>query len=74
MNMEDLIANETVIITISEDDYIKRNAVYTFREQRRGGQGVAGMQLKQERCHQRSLCRLHARLSPDLHQSAVAIG
>ena len=48
VNMEDLIANEPVIITISEDDYIKRMPVDTFREQRRGGQGVAGMQLKRE--------------------------
>jgi DNA gyrase subunit A len=48
MNMEDLIANESVIITISEDDYIKRMPVNTFREQRRGGQGVAGMQMKRE--------------------------
>lgn len=48
MNMEDLIANEPCIITISEDDYIKRMPVDTFREQRRGGQGVSGMQLKRE--------------------------
>ncbi len=48
MNMEDLIANEQVIITISEDDYIKRMPIDTFREQRRGGQGVAGIQLKSE--------------------------
>lgn len=48
VNMEDLIANEEVIITISEDDYIKRMPVDTFREQRRGGQGVSGMQLKRE--------------------------
>lgn len=48
MNMEDLIANEPAIITISEDDYIKRMPVDTFREQRRGGQGVSGMQLKRE--------------------------
>lgn len=48
MNMEDLIANESVIITISEDDYIKRMPMNTFREQRRGGQGVAGMQMKRE--------------------------
>ncbi|MBA3722379.1 MAG: DNA topoisomerase (ATP-hydrolyzing) subunit A [Parachlamydiaceae bacterium] len=47
-NMEDLIANDQVIITISEDDYIKRMPVDTFREQRRGGQGIAGMQLKRE--------------------------
>lgn len=48
VNMEDLIANEEVIITISQDDYIKRMPVNTFREQRRGGQGIAGMQLKRE--------------------------
>jgi DNA gyrase subunit A len=48
MNMEDLIANEQVIITISEDDYIKRMPVDTFREQRRGGMGIAGMQLKRD--------------------------
>lgn len=48
VNMEDLIANEQVIITISEDDYIKRMPLNTFREQRRGGQGIAGMQLKRE--------------------------
>lgn len=48
MNMEDLIANEEVIITISEDDYIKRMPVDTFRQQRRGGQGVTGMHLKRE--------------------------
>lgn len=46
MEMEDLIANEATIITLSQDDYIKRMPVSTFREQRRGGQGVAGMQLK----------------------------
>jgi len=48
MNMEDLIANEPAIITISEDDYIKRMPVDTFREQKRGGQGISGMQLKRE--------------------------
>ncbi len=48
MQMEDLIANEQVIITLSQDDYIKRMPVGTFREQRRGGHGVTGMQLKKE--------------------------
>lgn len=48
MEMEDLIPNETVIITISEDDYIKRMPADTFREQKRGGQGVSGVQLKRE--------------------------
>lgn len=47
-NMEDLIADEEVIITISEDDYIKRMPLDTFREQRRGGQGVTGMEMRKE--------------------------
>ena len=46
--MEDLIADEPVIITISDDDYIKRMPVTTFREQRRGGQGVIGFDHKKE--------------------------
>jgi len=48
MQMEDLIANTKVIITLSLDDYIKRMPLDTFREQRRGGQGVSGIQLKRE--------------------------
>lgn len=48
MNMEDLIANEQVIITISEDDYIKRMPIDTFREQRRGGQGITGISMKRD--------------------------
>lgn len=48
VSMEDLIVNESVIITISNDDYIKRMPLNTFREQRRGGQGVSGMQFKKE--------------------------
>ena len=47
-NIEDLIADEPVIITISQDDYIKRMFVSLFREQRRGGQGVSGLDLKRE--------------------------
>ncbi len=48
VDAEDLIPNDTVLITISDDDYIKRMALDTFREQRRGGQGVAGMQKNRE--------------------------
>ena len=47
-NMEDLIADEQVIITISGDDYVKRMPVDTFREQRRGGQGVVGIEMRKE--------------------------
>lgn len=48
MDMEDLIANEPVIITISDDDYIKRMPIDTFREQKRGGMGVSGFHLRKE--------------------------
>lgn len=48
MDMEDIIANEPMIITISDDDYIKRMPMSTFREQRRGGMGVSGLQLRKE--------------------------
>ncbi len=46
--MEDLIADEQVVITLSDDDYIKRMPIDTFREQRRGGAGVIGMEMKKE--------------------------
>jgi DNA gyrase subunit A len=46
--MEDLIADEQVVITISDDDYIKRMPIDTFREQRRGGAGVIGMEMKKD--------------------------
>jgi DNA gyrase subunit A len=47
-NIEDLIPDLPVLITISEDDYIKRMPVDTFREQRRGGHGVIGLEMKKE--------------------------
>ncbi len=47
-NIEDLIPNEPVIITISEDDYIKRMPIDNFKEQRRGGQGIIGFDMKRE--------------------------
>ncbi len=43
INMEDLIANEGCIITITHKGFIKRTAVSSYRSQRRGGKGVIGM-------------------------------
>ncbi|ANH79019.1 DNA topoisomerase (ATP-hydrolyzing) subunit A [Candidatus Chlamydia sanziniae] len=45
-DIEDIIINEPVIITISADDYVKRMPVKVFREQRRGGHGVTGFDIK----------------------------
>ncbi|MBV9009199.1 MAG: DNA gyrase subunit A [Verrucomicrobia bacterium] len=47
MAMEDLIANEGCIITITHGGFIKRTAVSAYRAQRRGGKGVIGMQTRE---------------------------
>ncbi len=43
INIEDLIADEGTIITITHNGFIKRTAVSSYRSQRRGGKGVIGM-------------------------------
>ncbi|MBI4513344.1 MAG: DNA gyrase subunit A [Gemmatimonadetes bacterium] len=47
-SVEDLIAEEEMVITVSHDGYIKRLPVDTYRRQRRGGRGVSGMATKEE--------------------------
>lgn len=47
-SVEDLIAEEDVVVTISHDGYIKRMPVSSYRRQRRGGHGVTGMKTKDE--------------------------
>jgi len=46
MSMEDLIAQEDVVVTITRDGYAKRTKVDLYRSQRRGGKGVRGAALK----------------------------
>ena len=48
ITMEDLIANEGCIITVSHTGYIKRAPLSYYRSQRRGGKGMMGMETKQE--------------------------
>ncbi len=48
ISLEDLIAPEDVIITVSHSGYIKRNALSLYRAQRRGGKGKIGMGTKEE--------------------------
>ncbi len=48
LELEDLIAEEDMVIAITRSNYIKRLPVSTYREQKRGGQGVMGMDLKDE--------------------------
>ena len=48
LDLEDLIAEEQMAITITKTGYVKRIPVATYRQQKRGGIGVAGMDLKEE--------------------------
>ena len=46
--LEDMIAEEDMVIAITRSGYIKRLPVTTYREQRRGGIGVMGMEMKDD--------------------------
>lgn len=48
LDVEDLIAEEDVVVTISHGGYIKRLPVSSYRKQKRGGKGVTGAELKEE--------------------------
>ncbi len=48
MSIEDLIAEEDLVITITRDGYAKRTKADLYRAQRRGGKGVRGAALKQD--------------------------
>ncbi len=48
LTIEDLIAEEEMVITISHTGYIKRNPLTLYRSQRRGGKGKIGMETKEE--------------------------
>ena len=48
VSMEDLIAEEEVVVTITRTGYAKRTKSDLYRSQRRGGKGVMGAQLKQD--------------------------
>ena len=48
IDIEDLIKDEDMVITISHAGYIKRNPLTTYRAQKRGGKGKIGMETKEE--------------------------
>ncbi len=48
INIEDLITEEEMVITISHNGYIKRNPLSAYRSQRRGGKGLTGMATREE--------------------------
>ncbi len=46
--VEDLIAEEDMVVTVSHSGYIKRTSITTYRRQRRGGKGLTGAELREE--------------------------
>ncbi|MCL2818155.1 MAG: DNA gyrase subunit A [Actinomycetia bacterium] len=46
LDVEDLIAEEDMVVTITKAGYVKRLPVATYRQQKRGGKGIAGVNLK----------------------------
>ena len=48
ISIEDLIADEDMVVTVSREGYIKRTPVTVYRAQRRGGRGKKGMETKEE--------------------------
>ncbi len=48
LDLEDLIVDEDMVVTISHTGYIKRNPISLYRSQRRGGRGITGMKMKEE--------------------------
>jgi DNA gyrase subunit A len=48
IQLEDLIADEQVAVTVSHSGYLKRTPISTYRQQRRGGQGRTGMKTRDE--------------------------
>jgi DNA gyrase subunit A len=46
--IEDLIAEEDMVVTVSHSGYIKRTSITTYRRQRRGGKGLTGQELRDE--------------------------
>ena len=47
LDIEDLIADEDMVVTITRSGYIKRLPVATYRQQKRGGKGMSGVKLKE---------------------------
>ncbi len=48
LQLEDLIADEQVAVTVSHSQYLKRTPISTYRQQRRGGTGRLGMKTREE--------------------------
>ncbi|WP_330997982.1 DNA gyrase subunit A [Pectinatus sottacetonis] len=48
LDLADLIAEEDVVVTMTNNNYVKRQPIAVYRSQKRGGRGIAGMGTKEE--------------------------
>ncbi|HEX2568473.1 MAG TPA: DNA gyrase subunit A [Polyangia bacterium] len=48
LSMEDMIADEPMVVTVSHEGYVKRNPIGEYRAQKRGGRGVTGASTREE--------------------------
>ena len=48
ISIEDMIADEDMVVTVSHEGYVKRNPISLYRAQKRGGRGVTGASMREE--------------------------
>ena len=68
LQLEDLIADEQVAVTVSHQGYLKRTPISIYRQQRRGGTGRTGMKTREEDFVSQLIVDSTPRLSAVLHQ------
>ena len=73
VSMEDLIAREDVVVTITRTGYAKRTKVDLYRSQKRGGKGISGATLRQDDIVRHFFVMLDARLDPVLHEQGPGL-
>ena len=67
LELEDLIADEQVAVTVSHAGYLKRTPISIYRQQRRGGTGRKGMSTREEDFVEHMFVAT-THLHPDVHQ------
>ena len=73
VDIEDLIEEETMVVSISHNGYIKRTPSSVYRAQRRGGKGITGRQGRRGRSGRAPVRHQHARLPAVLHQQGQGL-
>jgi DNA gyrase/topoisomerase IV subunit A len=73
LTIEDMIAEEDMVVTITNTGYIKRNPITLYQSQRRGGKGKTAMGTKERGFRFPPVCGFHPSLFSLFHQSGQSI-